>query len=59
MLRMWSGRSWACALMRVNCAVLLLLAQYTVSKSMAQSPPAQYTWQIERLGVGQGGMWRF
>lgn len=28
MLRSWSGRDWACALMRVNCAALLLLSQY-------------------------------
>lgn len=36
MSRSWSGRDWACALMRVNCAALLLLSQYTVGKAMAE-----------------------
>lgn len=33
MWRMWSGRSWAGALMRIDCVVLLLLAQHTISKA--------------------------
>ncbi len=54
MLRMWSGGSWACATLRVNCAVLLLLAQYTAQKAKAE-PPATYTWKIERMQLGGNG----
>lgn len=49
MLRGWSDRSFPCALMRVNCVLLLLLAQHTTSKAQAAQPDT-YTWQIEQIG---------